>query len=253
MKHLIPDGFTFTILRDPVETFESFFSYMNIDQKVGVDINKFAWEYATQDGNMALDVTRGRNRQLFDLGLDVNKMEKEDEVKAKIEDLDKEFDQVLILEHLEESLVIMADRLCWPLEQVCNVRLNSRTKEFVSKISMESRDILTDWLWAEYFLYNHFLQKHKLSVSKFGAQKTIQEVGRLRSINLDLTEQCAEKAADGIENAEKVFKPLNKKIKPVVPQGSKKWCRPFFKTEISYTKVLRKLNRALVSSRVESS
>merc|ERR1719186_1732905 len=153
---------------------------MDIDKLVGMDINEFAQEYATKDGKINADILWGRNRQLYDLGLDAEKMDSEEDVKKKVNELDAEFDQVLILEHFEEDLVIMADALCWPLEEVKSVQLNSRNKDYVSKVTLESRSILTTWLWADYVLYNHFLKKHKTSVEKFGVTELIQEVERLR-------------------------------------------------------------------------
>ena len=45
-------------------------------------------------------------------------MQENDEVKAKVESLDQEFDQVLLLDHLDEGLVMMAENLCWSLKQV---------------------------------------------------------------------------------------------------------------------------------------
>ena len=67
---------------------------------------------------MEVDVKRGRNNQLWDLGLEVDKMREERDVMAKVQSLEEEFDQVLILERLEESLVLMAQSLCWTLDQV---------------------------------------------------------------------------------------------------------------------------------------
>lgn len=67
---------------------------------------------------MAADVKNGRNYQLFDLGLEPEEMQENDEVKAKVESLDQEFDQVLLLDHLDEGLVMMAENLCWSLKQV---------------------------------------------------------------------------------------------------------------------------------------
>merc|ERR1719233_2565671 len=62
VKILIPEGYTFTILRDPVDTFESYFSYMGVDRKLGVDINEFAWRFAS--GVSPGQVRWGRNKQL---------------------------------------------------------------------------------------------------------------------------------------------------------------------------------------------
>ena len=112
-----------TILRDPVDTFESFYSYMNVDKRLNMDINQFAQSIiARQESNMSLDVARGRNKALYDLGLNPEEMFEQENVLRKIQSLDQEFDQVLILEKLEESLVLMAQSLCWTLDQVsCGV------------------------------------------------------------------------------------------------------------------------------------
>ena len=66
---------------------------------------------------------RGRNNQLWDLGLELSKMGEDQDVKDKIMSLDDELDQVLILEKMDESLVLMAQSLCWSLRQVHNLDL----------------------------------------------------------------------------------------------------------------------------------
>ena len=67
---------------------------------------------------MEEDVKRGRNNQLWDLGLELSKMGEDQDVKDKIMSLDDELDQVLILENMDESLILMAQSLCWSLRQV---------------------------------------------------------------------------------------------------------------------------------------
>ena len=70
---------------------------------------------------MEEDVKRGRNNQLWDLGLELERMGEDQDVKDKIISLDDELDQVLILENMDESLVLMAQSLCWSLRQVYNL------------------------------------------------------------------------------------------------------------------------------------
>ena len=69
--------------------------------------------------------------------------------------LEFEFDFVLLAEFFDESLVILAKRFCWDLKQVMKrknwkrnksqvryLRQNSRRKETVSKISLETQEAL---------------------------------------------------------------------------------------------------------------
>ena len=70
---------------------------------------------------MEEDVKRGRNNQLWDLGLELERMGEDQDVKDKIISLDDELDQVLILENMDESLILMAQSLCWSLRQVHNL------------------------------------------------------------------------------------------------------------------------------------
>ena len=114
----------------------------------------------------------------------------------------------------------------------------------MTKLTQESKDILTDWLWADYHLYKYFLERHRSMVEDFGAQRMIEAVGILRSLNSDVQKQCV--VREPVSHVEKMFHPGNKRIQEIIPNTHKKWCIPFFKTEIAYTKSLRMKNRAFV-------
>lgn len=49
VKFLIPGGYAMTILRNPLDAFESYYSYMNIDSKLNMDINEFAMALAIRN------------------------------------------------------------------------------------------------------------------------------------------------------------------------------------------------------------
>ena len=56
----------------------------------------------------------GRNQIAFDWGVSPQLFDKDPEIILKrIEQLDDQFELVLIAERMEESLVLLADRLCW--------------------------------------------------------------------------------------------------------------------------------------------
>ena len=44
--------------------------------------------------------------------------------------LEKEFDLVLLAERFEESMVLLASKLCWPLDLVKSLRVNARKEAY---------------------------------------------------------------------------------------------------------------------------
>lgn len=71
---------------------------------------------------------------LWDLGVARRDMHDEVILRQRIAELDREFDQVLILERLDEGLVMLAENLCWTLKQVVTGKLNARSPERVQKL-----------------------------------------------------------------------------------------------------------------------
>ena len=61
---MIPDGYSVTILRNPLDAFESYYSYMNIDTKLHMDINEFALALAIRNVSQFLLI---KENQLFNV------------------------------------------------------------------------------------------------------------------------------------------------------------------------------------------
>ena len=77
----------------------------------------------------------GKNQQLWALGTTHIEMEDADTVQTKIARLDSEFDLVLIAEYFDESLVLLAEILCWDLS---DVRSGYQTIAFSTSVRTES-------------------------------------------------------------------------------------------------------------------
>ena len=73
---------------------------------------------------------------LWDLGLD--DFDDVEAVRNKIEELEEQFNLVMILERFEESLVLMKSELCWDFSDITNLKLNAR-KPLNSKITNTTR------------------------------------------------------------------------------------------------------------------
>ena len=105
------------------------------------------------------------NQQSFDLGLIHDSWSgMEAQMKNFIDQIDKDFDLVMITERMEESLVLLADLLCVPLETVIVVRdINVRSKipwiRSEKKLSQANREKLEQYLEPDRLLYDHFLRK----------------------------------------------------------------------------------------------
>ena len=68
----------------------------------------------------------GFNQQSYDFGVRANQLNNLSAVKEKMAEIEKDFDLILIAEYFDESLVLLADHLCWNLEDMVYLKLNSR-------------------------------------------------------------------------------------------------------------------------------
>ena len=71
----------------------------------------------------------GLNQQLHDMGMRERDLFNIDMIKKEIERFKREFDFVMIVEFFEESLVLLAHYLCWPLEWVTGISHNVRKSD----------------------------------------------------------------------------------------------------------------------------
>ena len=150
-----------------------------------MDINEFAELEAAAKVPRRPSAIIGKNQQLWALGTTHIEMEEARTVQTKITRLDSEFDLVLIAEYYDESLVLLADILCWDLSDVRYLKQNARKSSKVSNITERARDSLETWLEADRKLYDHFLQKmnHLIDRSDSGLKCTNIED---RSNNTDM-------------------------------------------------------------------
>ena len=66
----------------------------------------------------------GLNQQLFDMGVPAKKLFDVNKAYSIASKVIEKFDLVLIYEHFEESMVLMADMFCWPLHFVAGIKHN---------------------------------------------------------------------------------------------------------------------------------
>ena len=145
----------------------------------------------------------------------------------------QKFDLVLISEHFEESMVLMADLLCWPIEFVAGIKHNvlPESKKVCSynitifsilnrlilyrfkfnifllylKENLSDPKILEKWQAAEIKVYDEMYKKFQEKLEKFGRDKMSEEVKKLRNVQQNLEKTCDIKQLN-VENQTKAEK-----------------------------------------------
>ena len=190
-KVLGPGAKYVTILRDPVDNFESLYNYVHFSDTFHLNLEQFATQIVAKKKPIArINHYLGRNQQLWDLGLPASDIANESGVKQKIQELAVDFDLVMIAEQFDESLVLLGDLLCWPLANMTSLKVNARKSSAVEKLSQKTRDILREWLWADQMLYDFFREEFKRKIQLYGKDKMDLDIKQLRKLNAKVKSEC---------------------------------------------------------------
>ncbi len=250
----MPGAAAITLLRDPVDCFESNYVYMGLQKRYKMDINEFAKRRAAMGVGRRNNSKVDKNQQLWDLGVTLEDSEQKETMLRKIRQLDVTFDLVLITEMFEESLVLMAERLCWrttskSMWDLTFLRLNRRVEGKSSNMTSESRATLRRWLWAEQMVYDHFREKLKRNVRRFGKKMMERKVRALRAMNARVTEDCVEKVGSN-EILSGDFRMALPIVEGYVIKGEQNpWCALYARSEPSFTRHLGSYQTLLMEAR----
>jgi len=185
-----------TIIRDPVELFESLWVYAGMNNYYHTDLETFALSPKTgMFANRAFK-NLGRNQMLWDSGLNAQLMDNITAVHNKIEEMENTFDLVLMAERFDESMILLKNKLCWDYQDVVNFKLNARKESRKTSLSPEAKSALKKYLASDYLLYEHFKAKFEAKVDEFGLARMSQELSILKHANQNMKEKCQVEAAD---------------------------------------------------------
>ncbi|GIY06645.1 galactosylceramide sulfotransferase [Caerostris extrusa] len=195
-----------TIVRDPIEIFESSFSYYSFDKLFKCDIHKFIKHLPKFSNKFLTKRLRGKfgaNQMFFDLGGDPEMFQNKTQIFEYLDKLESWFHLVLVAERMEESLVLLRHLLCWDIDDVVTFKLNARNPIYKSNLSATEKEKLLELNYADAFLYDRFLKKFDKEVEAFGRERMAAETAELRKRKLEWYELCV-----------KDEKPTSKRITP---------------------------------------
>ncbi|XP_042340442.1 galactosylceramide sulfotransferase-like [Plectropomus leopardus] len=250
-KVLPRDTFYITILRDPAELFESSFHYFGHvvpltwripGEDTMAEFLRDPNQYFSPDGINSFYL---KNLLFFDLGQD-NTLDPDDpRVEENIKVIAERFHLVMLMEHFEESLILLKDALCWEMDDLLFFKLNSRKESTVSKLTLELRAKALQWNAIDWKLYTHFNLTFWKKVKAYGRTRMAQDVAELRRRNRELVEICIEGGhaveAGSIHDADmQPWQPIGEKsiegynLKKNVDKSYQELCRKMLTPEIQY-------------------
>ena len=195
-----PSMNAFTIVRNPVKQFESLYVYMGLDSLYGTDFKNFIQALANETNTTNTSLRGaygifGRNQMAFDLGISVSEFDSEPQIiYQRIKQLDNQFMLVMIAERMDESLVLLADLLCWPLERVVYLVLNVRKPEKNVNLTEDESHILARWLNVDSAIYSYFQKRFDERIADFNARNKPnwmnEQIRMLRDLNSKLNDRC---------------------------------------------------------------
>ncbi|XP_061589356.1 galactosylceramide sulfotransferase [Cololabis saira] len=221
-KLLPPDAMYITILRNPVDLFESSFHYyhravpftwsISGENKLAEFLNNPLAYYSPE----AFNSFYLKNMLFFDFGFDNNLEADDPHVIRSIHYLSKRFNLVLIAEYFDESLILLKDLLCWTMEDILYFTLNARKSSMVSKLDSRMRAKALQWNGADWKLYQYFNATFWARVETYGRERMEKEVYELRKKNTEMKNICI-KGAGAVE-AQKI---QDRRFLPWQPVGEK--------------------------------
>lgn len=209
VRQVMPRNTVFiTLIRDPIKTFESIFSYYTSTVPAFLGAHRAAANTANKDkSTLAVFLESpesswdpkepwnglAKNPMSFDMGL--NNQKRNFSWPEDLAQLEDAFHLVMIAEHFDESLVLMGALLGLEHEDLAYVRLNSRASDSLAGIDENMRAKLRSWNALDTLLYDFFLQVFWEKVDQFGQERLNAEVVKLRASTENIRQKCVSRAA----------------------------------------------------------
>ncbi|XP_065564357.1 galactosylceramide sulfotransferase-like isoform X1 [Artemia franciscana] len=183
-----------TTIREPAQLFESLYSYYNLYKFHG-ELTLYEFLDKLEDEDFKRKDDRflqkiGRNQMLFDLGFPIEDFDNEEKVKKFVEEVEQNFDLVMVTDKMEESIVLLKHLLCWDYRDLVFLKRNSRAKNKIQKLSVDQTNKLRRWLKADNYLYTKLREVFDKKVEKFGYKKMEEEKQKLSSVMNQIMEGC---------------------------------------------------------------
>ncbi|GIY18349.1 galactose-3-O-sulfotransferase 2 [Caerostris extrusa] len=198
-KIMPKDSIYISIIRNPVSLFESLYEYDELQDFYHMDIEEYA--KGTKNSSTATKLKNrsngmGRNQMLFDFGVHPAFFNNRAMIIRAIENIERNFDFIMVAEYFDESIILLKHILCWELDDVISLTINARMKNYKKNLSDEAVKNLEEWNWGDKMLYEYFLAKFHKTMDEFGREQLKIEVEELQRRRNDWFDYCIQKKVE---------------------------------------------------------
>ncbi|XP_054770651.2 galactose-3-O-sulfotransferase 4-like [Lytechinus pictus] len=227
-----------TILRDPVEQFESMFYYFEMFRYLPPGKNSLGAFF--EDPEQKFELMRSKkkqytekrmhNQQLFDLGVELDDMDDPSIINETIDRLHGELDLVMITEYFDESVLLLSKMMNWSLADVRYITRGQRKRSFREPLTDVTRDQISAWNSADLKLYEHFNRTFWEKVKQYGPNFE-EDLNEFRRLQRDLSQTCRDMGNDDVTD--------RRVVRARIKVGAPEWCSLFFTDDVHFTSLIR--------------
>ena len=95
---------------------------------------------------------------------------------------------------MDISLAVFAIKNCWEVKDVAHFKLNTMTTES-PKLTPNGQANLQKFNWADFILYDHFVQKLRTEVNRIGREKVENFAAEIKRVSEQLKNECLEETS----------------------------------------------------------
>lgn len=182
----------------------------------------------------------------YDLGFN-NTSDNDEYIAKSIREIQRTFDLVLIAEHMDISMLLLAELMRWPLKDMAYLSLNKRLTR--PTISPDLAKKIRQWNKADSEIYRYFSLVFWEKVEKYKKARLEKDLQTLQHIRESTQQYCISSVIPNSQNKEKNYKFASQHVEMesyVLREEAKRnlTCVLLALPEDSFTKVVEKMAKS---------
>lgn len=240
-----------TILRNPLNQYESMFNYMKFNSFLQLNESKnplgdfvknpvpYLYKMKKKFHGIPESMNLVKNPMFFDLGMYPPAYDNLTRVKEEISKINRDFELVMIMEYFDESLIILKKALCWQLEDILYVKFNQRKRLHKIHLSNITKKNILKWNKADVMLYEFFNKSLWKKIKEYGPSFW-KDLDEFRNLNSKIERLCVENRETYEARMEFHGQIRSFRLNPNVPNYDRYFCQKSIRNETDYVDYFRK-------------